>query len=96
LSRTEVSDSIPRDVAHKPAESPPVTHRAAVRESAPLRDLIEELRRMERLREDATPGSSEYIELVGFERQLVDRIRDRIERLDTGPDWTPTPTGRGA
>jgi hypothetical protein len=56
-----------------------------------LRDLIERLRQMERRREAATPGSSEYIELVGFERALADEIVTRIRSLDRGPDWGNRP-----
>jgi hypothetical protein len=59
---------------------------------ASLLDLIEQLRRMERRRADATPGSSEYIELVGFERTLADEIHDRIVGLDTGPHWGRRPS----
>lgn len=57
-----------------------------------LRDLIEQLRQMERRREAATPGSSEYIELVGFEHTLADEIRARILGLDTGPNWGALPS----
>ncbi|HEU4672032.1 MAG TPA: hypothetical protein VFS32_03970 [Candidatus Limnocylindrales bacterium] len=56
-------------------------------DDARLAVLIDELRRMERRRLEATPGSSEYIEVLGFERTLVERIRDRIEGLDCGPYW---------
>ncbi len=52
-----------------------------------LRDLIEELGRIERRREGATPGSSEYIELVGFERRLVEQIDAMVRGLDVGPFW---------
>jgi Ribonuclease G/E len=47
-----------------------------------LRDLIEDLRRMERRRLEATPGSSEYMEVLGFERRLAERIHDEVVRLD--------------
>jgi uncharacterized membrane protein len=47
-----------------------------------LGELIEELRRIERRRTDATPRSSEYMELLGFERRLVDRIREQVAELD--------------
>jgi hypothetical protein len=53
----------------------------------PLASLIEELRRIERRRVDATPGSSEYIEVLGFERTLAERIRQRIDELDRAPYW---------
>jgi hypothetical protein len=56
-----------------------------------LRGLIDRLGQMERRREAATPGSSEYIELVGFERGLADEILTRIRSLDRGPDWVDRP-----
>jgi hypothetical protein len=49
---------------------------------ASLRDLIEELRHMERRRGEATPGSSEYMDVLDFERRLVERIHEQIVRLD--------------
>ena len=49
-----------------------------------LGELIEELRRIERRRADATPRSSEYMELLGFERRLVDQIREQVTELDRG------------
>lgn len=58
-----------------------------------LRDLIEQLRQIERRRVDATPGSSEYIELIGFERTLVELIRSRVLDLDSGPHWKGSSTG---
>jgi hypothetical protein len=51
-------------------------------EERSLGELIDELRRIERRRADATPRSSEYMELLGFERRLVEQIRDRVESLD--------------
>ena len=56
-------------------------------EAESLGGLGEELRRIERRREAATPGSSEYIELVGFERALIDEIRALVIQLDTPPGW---------
>jgi hypothetical protein len=58
-----------------------------VTEDESLGGLVEELRRIERRREGATPGSSEYIELVGFERALIDEIRALVIQLDTPPGW---------
>ncbi|HEY3522285.1 MAG TPA: hypothetical protein VGK63_01165 [Candidatus Limnocylindrales bacterium] len=60
-----------------------------------LGDLIEELRRIERRRLEATPGSSEYIEVLGFERTTVDRIRERIDALDRGPYWSRSDPAEG-
>jgi hypothetical protein len=51
----------------------------------PLGGLIDELRRIERRRLEATPGSSEYIEVLGFERALAEQIRDQIAELDRAP-----------
>jgi hypothetical protein len=53
-----------------------------------LASLIEDLRRVERRRIEATPGSSEYIEVVGFERRLVERISEELTELDRGPYWS--------
>jgi hypothetical protein len=80
---------MPRAILGGRANADPPIHRAPVMErhappaaEPPIRVLIEQLRSMERRREDATPGSSEYTDLVGFEWALVDEIRERILALD--------------
>jgi len=50
-----------------------------------LGELIDQLRRLERQRQGATPASSEYIEVVGAERRLIEQIHDCIAVLDIGP-----------